>query len=79
MITSTISEAQSDLSKLIGLAEKGEEIVIAQGGKPVARIVPYERTNEPRKGGQWKGKIRIAPDFDELPSDIGNAFGVAPQ
>jgi hypothetical protein len=27
-------------------------------------------------GGQWKGKVRIADDFDELPEDIARAFGM---
>jgi hypothetical protein len=33
MVTSTIDEAQSQLARLIGLAERGEEIVIAREGK----------------------------------------------
>lgn len=76
MQTSTIREAQSRLEELIRLAEKGEEIVIAQEGKPVARLVPYNRAKEPREGGQWKGRVRIADDFDELPPDIGESFGL---
>ncbi len=77
MVTSTIDEAQSELARLIGLAEKGEEIVIARAGKPVARIVPYHQADGPRKGGQWHGQVCIAPDFDELPPDIGEAFGLS--
>ena len=29
----------------------------------------------PRRLGDWKGRVRIAPDFDELPTDIAAAFG----
>jgi prevent-host-death family protein len=76
MITSTIDEAQSQLAKLIRAAEEGEEVVIARAGKPVARLLAYERRGGPRQGGQWRGRVRIAPDFDELPSDIGEAFGL---
>ena len=76
MVTSTIDEAQSQLAKLIGLAEKGEEIIIARAGKPVARIIPYRQPEGPREGGQWRGQVRIAPDFDELPPNIGEAFGL---
>jgi prevent-host-death family protein len=76
MRTSTIDEAQSQLPQLIGLAEKGEEIIIAREGKPVARLIAYETCDEPRQGGQWRGKVQIAPDFDQLPPDIGNAFGL---
>ena len=76
MVTSTIDEAQSQLAQLIGLAEKGEEIIIARAGKPVARIIPYRQADGPRQGGQWRGQVRIASDFDELPPDLGEAFGL---
>ena len=77
MVTSTIDEAQSQLARLIGLAEKGEEIVIARAGKPVARLVPYRQAEGPREGGQWRGQVHVAPDFDELPPNIGEAFGLS--
>jgi prevent-host-death family protein len=76
MITSTIDEARSQLAELITAAEKGEEVVIARAGKPVARLLPYERQDGPRQGGQWRGRVRIAPDFDELPPDVGEPFGL---
>ena len=77
MVTSTIDEAKSQLARLIGLAEKGEKIVIARAGKPVARLVPYRQAEGPREGGQWRGQVHIAPDFDELPPNIGEAFGLS--
>jgi len=76
MVTATVDEAQSQLTRLIGLAEKGEEIVIAREGKPVARLVPYHQTDRPREGGQWRGQVHIAPDFDELPPNLCEAFGM---
>lgn len=76
MITSTIAEAQSQLAELIIAAERGEEVVIAHAGKPVARLLPYERRHGPREGGQWRGRVRIAPDFDELPPELREAFGL---
>jgi prevent-host-death family protein len=76
MVTSTIDEAKSQLVRLIDLAEKGEEIIIARGGKPVARLIPYRQADGPREGGQWRGQVRTAPDFDELPPNIGEAFGL---
>ena len=79
MVTSTVDEAQSKLANLIDLAERGEEVIIARAGKPVARLVPYEREGGPRQGGQWHGRIRIARDFDDLPPDFGEAFGLADQ
>jgi len=79
MVTSSIDEAQSQLAQLIGLAEKGEEIIISQEGKPVARLIPYRQADGPRQGGQWRGQVRIAPDFDELPPNLGEAFGLPPK
>ena len=57
-----VQEAQKYLSKLIERASNGEEIVIMQAGKPVARLVPVL---EERILGIDKGKIIIKPDFDD--------------
>jgi hypothetical protein len=38
--------------------------------------VPGRNNDAPRKGGQWKGKVRIADDFNVLPEDIARAFGM---
>jgi antitoxin (DNA-binding transcriptional repressor) of toxin-antitoxin stability system len=45
--------------------EAGSEIVIARHGKPVARLVPLQRTVASRQLGALRGKIWMAPDFDE--------------
>jgi prevent-host-death family protein len=71
-----IHEAKSQLSKLVDRALKGEDVIIARAGTPVVRLVPIHQSDAPRKGGQWKGKVRIAEDFDELPKDIASAFGM---
>jgi prevent-host-death family protein len=75
MTVANLHEAGSQLSKLIELAEQGEEVIIARAGKPVARLVPYGGSSVPREGGQWKDRVRIAPDFDALPPDLAEAFG----
>lgn len=31
---------------------------------------------EKRQGGQWKGQVTIAPDFDDLPDDLAESFGM---
>lgn len=66
-----IHAAKTQLSKLIELAKKGEDVVIAKNGVPEALIIPYEK---PQKDwfGIDAGKIWIADDFDELPEDILN-------
>jgi prevent-host-death family protein len=76
MEITNIHQAKSQLSKLIELALDGEEVVIAKAGKPVVKLVPIRNQDVPRKGGQWKGRVRIADDFDALPDDIAAAFGI---
>ena len=74
MKVTNIHQAKTQLSQLIKQVRQGEEIIIGKAGKPVAKLVPYEPTAEPRRGGQWRGRIRIADDFDELPEELAAAF-----
>lgn len=76
MAMTNMHEAKSQLSKLVDRALSGEEIIIARSGKPVVRLIPIRAEDEPRRGGQWKGRVRIAEDFDDLPDDIAAAFGM---
>ncbi len=76
MHITNISEAKAQLSALIENVLAGEEVIIGKAGKPVARLVRYEHREEPRHPGALKGKIKIADDFDELPEDIAEAFGM---
>lgn len=69
-----IHEAKTHLSRLIERVLRGEHIVIGRAGKPVAKLVPYHEDRGPRSPGAWAGRVRIAPDFDELPSDVAAAF-----
>ena len=69
-----IHEAKTHLSRLVQRAAQGEEIVIAKAGEPLAKLVPYRKTKAPRKPGNWRGRVKIAADFDELPEDIAAAF-----
>lgn len=74
-----IHEAKTHLSRLIQRAVAGEEIIIAKAGRPLAKLVPYTGASEPRQPGRWRGKVRIADDFDVLPDDMAAAFnGEAP-
>lgn len=60
----TIHEAKTNLSRLIKKASGGEEIVIARGSKPVARLVAIEVKGK-RRPGSLKGKLRVGPEFFE--------------
>lgn len=66
----TIHKAKTELSKLLARVEAGEEIVIARGNKPVAKLVAAEPAPQPqRKPGSMKGLISIGPEFFEPLSD----------
>jgi prevent-host-death family protein len=72
--TVNIHQAKSTLSRLIARVESGEEVVIARSGRPVARLVPFTGSMTPREGGQWRGRVRIGRDFDELDEQITRLF-----
>lgn len=69
MRTVTIHEAKTQLSRLIDEVLQGEEVVIARGKTPVARIVGLPGSRPKRRaGGAARSVIRIAADFDaDLP------------
>lgn len=70
MKTITIHKAKTNLSRLIEDVSKGEEVVIARGKKPVAKLVPIEPPTTERKPGWLKGKFELGPEFFEpLPSE----------
>lgn len=56
-------EAKSKLSQLVEQAERGEEILLARAGQPVARIVAL-RPGGRRQLGQWRGRVEMRDDFD---------------
>jgi len=68
-------EAKTNFSKLIGLVEAGEEVVVQRGDIPVAKIVPYETSGHARKAGALKGRIEIAEDFDAIPAGFEDYLG----
>ena len=59
-----VHEAKTHLSRLLKRAEKGEEIVIARAGKPVAKLVKVQQRPRKRVFGQDRGKIKM--DMDEF-------------
>jgi prevent-host-death family protein len=69
-----IHEAKTHLSRLIERVEAGEEVVIARAGRPVARLIPFRTRTEPRRPGLWRGRVRLAADFDAPDDELLDAF-----
>ncbi len=76
MQTTNVAEAKAQLSKLIERALTGEEVVISKHGKPLVKLVPYERDTRTRDLTVriWEGDVNMADDFDELPPELMDAF-----
>jgi len=69
-----VHEAKTRLSELLRLVDGGQEIEIARGGEPVARIVPF-RDRQHRRLGIDEGVFSVPEDFDApLPDDVLEAF-----
>lgn len=67
-------EAKTQLSRLVERASAGEEIIIANAGRPMARLVAYTEARQPRRPGGVAGGIWLADDFDETPEELMAAF-----
>jgi antitoxin (DNA-binding transcriptional repressor) of toxin-antitoxin stability system len=76
MVMRNISEAKAELSSLLEAVQRGDDVIIAKAGKPIARIVKYGGATQRRVPGALEGRIRIAPDFVVLPDEIAEAFGM---
>jgi prevent-host-death family protein len=74
----TVHAAKTHLSRLLERVERGEEVVIARGRTPVARLVPVDR--KPRGGrrfGALRGKVLVGKKFFQpLPADELERWGV---
>jgi len=70
--TVTLQEAQTRLAELLTLAQTGNEIIIAEGNKPLVRLVPIAESKPFRRiAGLDRGKIWMSDDFDApLPDEF---------
>jgi prevent-host-death family protein len=70
-----IHQAKTGLSKLIDRVESGEEIVIARGGKPAAKLVPLTTSRGRRGLALLDGKFPIPEAFNApLPNSVIREF-----
>jgi prevent-host-death family protein len=75
MDTVNLYEAKTNLSQLVERAARGEEIVIAKAGRPLARLVPLAKRTSPRPLGLLAGEVEVGADFDDpLPDGMRQAF-----
>lgn len=65
-------EAKMNLSALLDRVARGEEVVIAKHGTPVARLTPMLPVLEgSRVPGSRLGRMQMSADFDDpLPDDF---------
>lgn len=75
MRTVKVHQAKTNFSRLLGLVEAGEEVLVQRGDVPVAKIVPYHSASHARRAGRWRGQIWIAGDFDEIPEGFEDYTG----
>lgn len=76
METVNIHQAKTNLSRLLARVELGEEIVIANRGLPVAKLVPFHPVSNRRESlGRDQGHFIVPEDFNApLPEEILAAF-----
>lgn len=76
MATVTIHTAKTTLSQLLARVEAGEEIVLARGKQPIAKLVPYQPPKSKRQFGRYKGVIKVDDSFfDPLPEEELETWG----
>lgn len=69
MQTVNVHEAKTHLSRYLEQVERGEVLIIARAGHPLARLVPYASTLPPRVLGLGQGEATIPEDFDRMAAD----------
>lgn len=70
-----IHEAKTNFSKLLQRVILGEEVIIAKGGVPIAKLVRFVAKKPKRELGLYRGQIWMADDFNApLPDDILAGF-----
>jgi prevent-host-death family protein len=65
METVTIHTAKTTLSQLLARVEAGEEIILARGKEPIAKLVPFQPAPPKRQFGALRGIISVGPEFFE--------------
>ena len=64
-----VHEAKSNLSRLLAMVERGEEVTIMRDGKPVADLVRRRRNSGRRTLGSLAGTIKLREGWDRPMTD----------
>ncbi len=65
-----IHAAKTHLSRLVERAAQGEEVIIARGNRPIAKLVAVDAVVPKREFGAMRGRARTTEAFFEpLPAD----------
>jgi prevent-host-death family protein len=79
MKVANIGEFKNNLSKFIGLVERGEVVEICRHNIPVAKLIPYgsEKTVNNTKLGCGEGTVKIRGDLTEplIPEENWDMLG----
>jgi prevent-host-death family protein len=71
MQTVDIHQTKTQLSRLLADVERGEEVIVAKAGRPIARLVPIQRPVRQRVFGKDAGLFEVPDDFyNPLPDEV---------
>lgn len=73
--TVNIHEAKTHLSRLLERVARGEQVVIAKAGRPVALLSRYEGRPPRRVPGMDRGRVIIGAEFDEPLPEFDSEYG----
>lgn len=65
-------EAKTRLSELLEQVERGEDVIIARAGKPVARLTSLVQPI--RKPGYLSSEYRLTSEFDAIDAEVAELF-----
>jgi prevent-host-death family protein len=69
-----VYEAKAHFSQLLEAVQKGEEVIIAKAGRPVAELKPHVPQRPKLKFGLLKGQIRVHADIVGPDPDVSAQF-----
>lgn len=75
-MTVNLVKAKSSLSRLVDDIEHGREreIIIVRNGRPVAKLLPVDKTSMVERLGVAKGKFVVPDTIDAHNDDVARLF-----